>query len=76
MAKVSIQTQIREAEREVAKRRQVYPRLVAKGSMRQGEADLLIGYMEAIRDTLLFCRDNQEEFQAFVAARKTGAAQA
>jgi hypothetical protein len=76
MAKVSIHSQIREAEREVAKRREVYPRLVAKGSMRQAEADLLISYMEAIRDTLLFCRDNQEEFRAFVAARKTGAAQA
>lgn len=74
MAAVSIQAQLHEAQREIAKRREVYPRMVAKGSMRQAEADLLIGYMEAIRDTLLFCRDNQEAFRAFVAARKTGAA--
>lgn len=56
---VSIRTQIGEAERELRKRREVYPRLVGAGKMRQAEAELLIGYMEAIRDTLVFVRNHE-----------------
>lgn len=40
------------AERELKKRHHVYPRLVAKGSMKQGEADEEIRRMGAIVDML------------------------
>ncbi len=63
---VSIQTQIGEAERELRKRREVYPRQVGARKMRQAEADLLIGYMEAIRDTLVFVRNHQAAIRALV----------
>ena len=70
MAKISIIGQIMEAERELAMRHQVYPRQVQSGRMRQGEADMLIQRQEAIINTLKWCRDNEADIRAFVAAKK------
>ncbi|WP_210171810.1 hypothetical protein [Mesorhizobium sp. Root157] len=53
-------------------RKQVYPRRVAERKMRQAEADLLIGHMEAVRDTLLFCQDHEADIRAYIAAKKAG----
>jgi hypothetical protein len=69
MAKVSIISQILEADRELQMRRQVYARRVASRDMRQSEADLLIGRMEAIRQTLVFCQHNEADIRAFIAAK-------
>jgi hypothetical protein len=73
-AKVSLATQIAEVRREIGKRREVYPRLVGKGSMRQAEADLLISHMEAVLSTLQFLKDNESVIRDCIAARHGGAA--
>ncbi len=44
-------------EREIAMRRQVYPRQVGQGKMKQATADLQIAAMEAVLLTLTKMRD-------------------
>ncbi len=73
MAKVSLISQILEVQREIAKRKQVYPRLVAKGDMRKAEGELLIGRMEAVLATLLFVQQHENGFRAYIADRKADA---
>lgn len=70
MTRVSIVSQILEVEREISKRRQVYPRLVANRKMRDSEAALLIGRMEAVRDTLLFCQQHEVDIRAYISAKR------
>lgn len=48
----SIDAQIEEVERELRLRREVYPRQVANGRMRQSIAEYHIGRMMAVLDTL------------------------
>lgn len=70
---ISLTGQIQEVEREIALRRNVYPRQVAKGDLKQAAADLLIERMEAVRDTLLWLQRNETDIRAYVAAKKGGA---
>lgn len=49
---VPLHVQIDAAKRELDLRRKVYPRLVAKGSLRQSSADEEIAAMTAIIETL------------------------
>ena len=49
---VTIPEMVREAEREVALRRRVYPRWVAEGRMKQHHAARQIALMEAIAEEL------------------------
>lgn len=49
---VTINDQIACVEREIQQRRRVYPRLIAKGSMKQGTADEEIRRMEAVLETV------------------------
>lgn len=44
--------QIDEVRRELAMRQRVFPGLIAKGKMRQGEADLHMQRMQAVLETL------------------------
>lgn len=74
MSRVSIVSQILEVERELAMRKQVYARRVSSRAMRQSEADLLIGRMEAVRQTLLFCQEHEADIRAFVAAKRGASA--
>lgn len=69
MSKVSLVSQILEVEREIQKRRQVYPRLVAKGDMRQAEAELLIDRMKAVRETLNFLQSHEAAFREWFSKR-------
>jgi len=48
----SIGAQIAEVEREIALRRHVYPGQVARGKMRQAEADIHISRMEDVLQSL------------------------
>lgn len=50
--KFSLAQQIEEIDRELKKRATVYPRLVAKGDLRQSEADYLVARMQAVKATL------------------------
>lgn len=57
--KFSLAQQIEEIDRELDQRRQVYPRLVAKGTLRQSLADYQIGRLEAARASLKWLQDNE-----------------
>lgn len=57
--KISIEQQISEVQRELALRRNVYPGLVVRGKMRQGEADEHTARLEAVLTTLMWLRDNR-----------------
>lgn len=72
MAKISIIGQISEVERELAVRESVYARHVSAGKMKQGEADMLIDRMRAVRETLLFVQKHKEDFHEFYAAKHGG----
>lgn len=52
IARRSLISQIAEVEREIAMRRNVYKNLVAKRTMKQGEADERILLMENVLETL------------------------
>ena len=49
---ITLGMQISAVEREIAMRRQVYPKLVGQGKMKQATADLQIAAMEAVLATL------------------------
>ena len=50
--KITLRAQIEELEYELAMRRDVYPRLVRRGKLRAGEAELHMRRMEAALNTL------------------------
>jgi hypothetical protein len=52
---------IAEVQREIRKRREVYPRLVNKGRMRHGEMEELIAIMESVESTLTELQQQQGE---------------
>jgi len=57
--RISLASQIAEIDRELAIRREVYPRQVASRAMRQGIADLQIIHLQAVRDTLVWLQSNE-----------------
>jgi len=57
--KISLEQQISEVGREIGLRRNVYPSMVARGKMRQGEADEHLARLEAVFTTLTWLRDNR-----------------
>lgn len=67
LTKVSLAHQVAEVEREIGLRRNVYPGFVAKGKMRQGEADEHMRRMESVLATLKWLDDNRD---AVMAARE------
>lgn len=71
--KISIIGQITEIDREIAIRRQVYPRRVHEGKMRQEEVTMLMDRILAVRETLVFCQTYEAEIRAFMAERKSKA---
>lgn len=71
--KISIIGQLAEIDREIQMRERVYPEMVRTGKMKSGESDMLMERIRAIRATLVFCKDNEPEIRAFIAARKAGA---
>lgn len=68
---VSINQQIEEVERELQLRRTVFPRLVAKRRYSQSEADYLMRRMEAVLDTLRWCRENRDACVAFIQQKES-----
>lgn len=71
---ISLNQQIEEVERELALRRDVYPRQVAAGKMRQSIADYHLKRMEAVLATLYFVSQNAEAIRAAVASKPAEAA--
>lgn len=64
--KFSIDGQIGEVEFEITMREKVYPSMVARGRMRQSEADYHLSAMKAIRTTLKWLRNNEAKIKAKV----------
>lgn len=70
--KINLNQQIASVDREIAMRQRVYPSFVARGKMRQGEADYEIATMQAVKATLLWLNENETTIRAAVdAARST-----
>lgn len=65
----NIHQQIDEVERELRMRPGVYQTLVSRGKLRQAEADEHMARMNAVLETLKWCRDNREQLAAFKAER-------
>ena len=59
---ITLGMQIAAVEREIAMRRQVYPRQVGQGKMNQATADLQIAAMEAVLVTLRRLGDDDLRF--------------
>lgn len=57
--KIPLEQQIAEVGRELGLRRNVYPGMVARGKMRQGEADEHLARLDAAYSTLVWLRDNR-----------------
>lgn len=72
--KISLNLQIDEVTRELNQRRGVYPRMVAKGTMKQSLADYQMERLEAVKATLEWLRENETDVRAYVAAKKERAA--
>ncbi len=68
--KISIDAQISEVRREIALRRNTYPRLVGAGKMRSTEAELLTERMQAVLETLIFCHRHEADIRAFMEQKK------
>lgn len=71
--KISIIGQIAEIDREIAMRKQVYPRQVHEGKMRKEEADMLMDRIRAVRETLVFCQSHEAGIRAYIADKKAKA---
>lgn len=68
--KIAIAGQIAEVQRELAMRRNTYPRLIASAKMRETEAELCTRRMEAVLETLLFCQRHEAAFRTYISERK------
>lgn len=59
--KVTLDQQIAEVKRELAMRKQVYPRRIEKGLMKQAEADWQIATLKAVLETLRTLQPMQQK---------------
>lgn len=71
--RVSLASQLAEVARELKKRGEVYPRLVATRQMRQAEADLHVAHMQAVLATLKWLQANETAIKALFSADSTPA---
>ena len=67
---ISLDFQLSCVDREIAMRVHVYPRLVASGKKRSGEAELELEHMRAVHATLKWLKANKADVEAWVAAGK------
>ena len=58
-AKIPLEQQIAEVGRELGLRRNVYPGMVARGRMTQGEADMHLARLDAAYSTLKWLQANR-----------------
>lgn len=60
----SLDSQIAEVKREIAQRRNVYPRMVSQRQISADRADLQIALMESVLRTLEWLRRNETRIRA------------
>lgn len=68
--KISLIGQIAEVDREIAEREKLYPRLVREGRMKEDQRVMLMDRIFAIRATLMFCRENENDIRAWMAEKR------
>lgn len=66
MAQFSLGQQIEEVERELSKRREVYPRLAGSGKERKSVLDYQMARMESVLKTLKWLQKNEEAVKKVV----------
>ena len=71
MAQFPLTQQIEEIEREIALRKNVYPRMVGSGKLRQGEADFHMARIESVLKTLKWMKEHEEAIKAAVKQPET-----
>lgn len=71
MPKTQLSDQIACVEREIAMRGRVYPGWVGKGKMKQQDADIEMALMEAVKATLTWLRDNENDVREGVKLMKS-----
>ena len=69
---VPLSRQIDEVAREIATREADYPRQVARGAMRQSEAEYRIESMRGVLATLQFMQRNEQTIRAAIDAARSG----
>jgi hypothetical protein len=57
--KISLTAQIAEVDRELAMRKEVYPRQIATRALRESHAEFQMTRMQAVRDTLAWLLENE-----------------
>ena len=67
--KRTLRAQIEEVEYEIAMRRKVYPGLVARGRIRQAEADEHVLRLECALDTLRWVQKNEAVIKYAMSAK-------
>lgn len=67
---VTLAHQIAEVRRELALRKSAYPRFIAKGTLRQGEADECMRRLQGVHDHLMWVERNEAAIRA--AAKREG----
>ncbi len=72
--KISIVGQIAEIDREISHRASLYPRLVQQGRMKEEIRVMLMERIEAIRATLIFCKEHENAIRTYIAEKKAGTA--
>ena len=61
MAKHNLSQMLQEVRREIRKRHEVYPGLVRKRVLRQGEADEMIATMRSVEEALVWMIQHEHE---------------
>ncbi len=62
--RISLNQQIEEVQRELNVRAQVYPGLIARGRLRQSEADYQSERLRAVLKTLKWLQENEDDIRA------------
>lgn len=73
MRKYSLDAQIAEAKRELAIRREAYPRFVAARRMKEEEAAMHIDLMRNVVDTLEWMKKHEATLRAAVSKKENAA---
>jgi hypothetical protein len=68
--KVSLIGQISEIDREISMRQRVYPEQIRRGKMRKAEAELLMSRIQAVRASLMFLKEHENDIRTMIAAKK------
>jgi len=67
---VTLAHQIAEVRRELAMRKNVYPKQIARGTLRQGEADECMRRLQGVHDHLIWVERNEADIREVAKERE------